>query len=281
MKSDGSYFVRNDGMPLHHRRWLTAGEPKAVLVLVHGLSEHSGRYDDLGRRLSQAGCAVRALDLRGHGLSGGDRAFVRSFTIHMDDVADFLHLVRGDHPNTPLFLFGQSMGGLIVALLAAERDLDVCGVVLSAPALRVSDHVAPMLRRMAGIASLVAPRLAVVRIRSAKLSRATDVVAGFESDPLVFHGYMPTRTAAEILRAAKRVQRRLEAVRLPFLAMHGSGDEVTDPEGSRQLYRRAASSDKTLKIYDGLWHDLFHEPEKEQVTRDLIDWLQRLATSGC
>jgi len=275
-----THFITEDGTPLHHRCWLPVGEPKAVLVLIHGLSEHTGRYEALGQQLSRAGYAVRGLDLRGHGLSGGDRIFIPSFAVYHDDVAAFLGRVRREHPGKPLFLFGHSMGGLVVALLATQRDLDLCGLILSAAAVRVSDGVAPTLRLFARLAGILAPRLRIVTLRSAKLSRDPRVAADFERDRLVYHGRMPNRTGAEILRASRRVQRRLESIRLPLLVLHGTGDEVTDPQGSRQLVERAASADKTLKLYDGLWHDLFHEPEKEQVTRDLIDWLEGRRT-GC
>ncbi|NUQ60857.1 MAG: lysophospholipase [Pirellulales bacterium] len=274
-----SRFTTGDGLTLHCRSWLPLGEPKAVLVLVHGLSEHSGRYRTLGEHLTRHGYALSALDLRGHGMSGGERIFVRSLDVHLSDVAAFLDRLRAEQPGRPLVLFGHSMGGLIVASLAVLRELDVCGLVLSAPALRVSDEVAPGLRWLARAASLLAPRLRIVRIRSGKLSRDPSVVDGFNNDPLVYHGYMPNRTAGEILRGARWIQHRLESVRLPFLAMHGTGDAVTDPAGSRQLYLRSQSTDKTLKLYDGLWHDLLREPEKAQVMADLVDWLD--ARRGC
>lgn len=302
----------DDGLQLHARRWLPGSEPVAVVALVHGLSEHSGRYQTFGEELSGQGFAVYAADLRGHGLSEGPRIFVRSFDIFVADVIHWLEQIRIEQPGRPLFLFGHSMGGLIVAWLAVRccretgagfrilpaelppytagrapvsviedgRDLDIRGLIFSAAALRVSDEVAPTLRRIAGAASLLLPTLRVVKIRSKKLSRDPQVVARFESDPLVYHGCMPNRTAGEILGAARRIQKHFQAIRLPFLAMHGTSDVVTDPQGSRQLYQQAVSSDKTLKLYDGLYHDLLHEPERGQIVADVAQWLHGRCHGG-
>ncbi|MFH1918508.1 MAG: lysophospholipase, partial [Planctomycetota bacterium] len=168
---------------------------------------------------------------------------------------------------------GHSMGGTIVALLAATRPPDVRGLVLSAPACRIGDRVFPLLRRLAAFFSLVLPRLRLVPMSFKRLSRDPEVVDHFKRDPLVFHGRFPARSGAEILRAADRVEGQMEAIRLPILVLHGTGDTVTDREGSRRLCDRAGSTDKTLKLYDGLYHDLLHEPEKEQVTADVIEWL--------
>lgn len=274
-------FSTEDGLRIHARRWLPASEPAAVIVLVHGLSEHSGRYQAFGEELSRQGYAVHAADLRGHGLSDGPRIFVRAFDVFVADLVCWLDHVRSEHPGRPLFLFGHSMGGLIVASLAVRHNMaDVRGLIFSAAALRVSDEVAPALRRIAGAASLLFPTLRIVQVRSKKLSRDPLVVARFQSDPLVYHGCMPNRTAGEILSAARRIQNDYRAVRLPFLAMHGTCDAVTDPQGSRQLYEQAPSTDKTLKLYDGLYHDLLNEPERGQVVADVAAWLQTRC-SGC
>jgi len=273
MPHEEDRFETADGLRLHENRWLPEGDPAAVVVVVHGFVEHSGRYADLAEQLNRQGYAVYAMDLRGHGKSEGSRVFVRSFDDYLDDVERFLGRVRARQPHKPTFLFGCSMGGTIVALLAATRPLSAGGLVLSAPACRIGDRVFPILRRLAALVSLVLPRLRLVPIRFTMLSRDPEVVARFKSDPLVFHGRFPVRTGAEILRAANRLAGQLEAIELPLLILHGTGDMLTDPEGSRQLHARAGSTDKTLKLYEGLYHDLLHEPEKEQVTADVIEWL--------
>ena len=273
MPHEEDHFEARDGLRLHENRWLPEGDPVAVVAVVHGFIEHSGRYAEVAAELNRHGYAVDAMDLRGHGKSEGPRVFVRSFDDYLADVEVFLNRLRERQPGKPLFLFGHSMGGTIAALLAATRPLDVHGLLLSAPACRVGGGVFPFLRHLAGFVSRVCPGLRVVRFGFSRVSRDPQVVAGMKNDPLVFHGRFPARTGAEILRAASRLRSRLETIEIPFLLMHGTADLVTDVAGSRELHARARSTDKTLELYEGLYHDLLHEPEKEQVTADLIEWL--------
>jgi acylglycerol lipase len=221
------------------------------------------------------------MDLRGHGKSAGERAMIRSFDEYLADLDIFLARVRAREPGKPLFLFGHSMGGAIVALLAITRQPTLAGAVLSAPALRVGGRVFPILRYLAGCISRLLPRLRLVRMGCRFICRDPAVVAQFESDPLVFHGRFPVRTGAEILRAAKQIQTHAEALRLPLLIMHGTADVVTDAEGSRLLHLRAGSHDKTLHLYEGFYHELHSEPEKEHVMADLVAWLnERMKDEG-
>jgi len=274
MAHEEDRFETHDGLRLCENRWLPESDPSAVVVVVHGIIEHSGRYAPTALELNRHGYAVYAMDLRGHGKSEGERVFIRSFDEYLDDLERFLDRVRAREPDKPTFLFGHSMGGAIVTLLAATRRPDVRGLVLSAPALQIAGGLFPVLRRLAAFFSLVLPRLRLVQMGFRMLSRDPEVVAQFKSDPLVFHGRFPVRTGAEILHAVRRIQGQMESVGLPLLILHGTGDLVTDPEGSRRLHARAGSTDKTLKLYAGLYHDLLHEPEKEQVAADLIEWLR-------
>jgi acylglycerol lipase len=167
------------------------------------------------------------------------------------------------------------MGGLIVSWLAANGLPDVRGVILSAAALKVRDTVAPLLRWLALPASLLLPKMGIAKLTFKKVSRDPEVIASFETDPLVHRGGLPNRTGYELLRSGARLQPRFEAVRQPLLILHGTADAITDPQGSQQLYQQAGASDKTLKLYEGLYHGLFDEPEKEQVIADLLAWLGR------
>jgi len=266
-------FETNDGLQLHENRWLPETTPVGVVVLVHGFTEHSGRYAQLATELNNHGYAVYAIDLRGHGKSEGPRVFIRSFEQHLDDVEQYVQQVRRIEPNKPVFLLGHSMGGTIIVSLAATRRPDADGLVVSGAALMIGDDVFPILRRLASVVGRVFPKLAVVKMGSKMLSRDPAVVAHFDNDPLVFHNRFPVRTGAEILRAARQVRANLPSVRLPILILQGTADTVIDPEGSRELYTQSGSADKTLKLYEGLYHDLFHEPERDQVTADLIAWL--------
>lgn len=267
-------FEGHDGLSLYQQCWLPDAESRAVVIFLHGFTEHSGRYAELAERLNGHGYAVYAMDLRGHGKSEGDRVFVRWFDEFLADLDVFLEFVRRSEPEKPLFLFGHSMGGAIVAHYAITRRPEVRGLLLGAPPVSVGSRVFPILRRLASLLSRLFPRLRVVRMGFQFLSRDAEVVAQFNSDPLVFHGRFPVRTGAEILGAAQRLQDRAEAIRLPLLILQGTGDRVVDVKGAEQLHERAASSDKTLRLYEGLYHDLLHEPEKEQITAEVVEWLK-------
>ncbi len=266
-------FAARDGLSLYEQFWLPAGEPRATVVVIHGVTEHGGRYAKLAHDLNCRGYAVHTMDLRGHGRSDGDRILIRRFDEHLDDVELLLARVAERQAGKPLFLFGHSMGGAIVALLAATRQPQAQGLILSAPAVIVAGGVFPVLRRLAAVVSVVWPTLRLVHLGCGFLSRDPAVVEEFRNDPLVFHGGFPVRTAAEILRAAGRLQTAAGHLTLPLLVLHGTGDRVTDPRGSRLLVARAGSTDKTLRLYPGLYHELLSEPEREQVLADLLAWL--------
>ncbi|HUT11010.1 MAG TPA: lysophospholipase [Thermoguttaceae bacterium] len=268
-------FKGHDGLELYQQCWLPERESAAVVVLVHGFIEHSGRYADVAKELNRHGYAVYALDLRGHGQSNGERVFVRSFDEFAADLDIFLQEVKRRESGKAIFLLGHSMGGTIAARLAVTRQPDVAGMVLSAPAVRVGKGVFPLLRRGARLVSRLFPRLRVVRLGSGWISRDPQVVADFRQDPLVFHEKFTVRIGAEILDAAQHLQDHAPSLRLPLLILQGTADRIVDPTGSRLLHDRAGSTDKTLRIYEGLYHDLLHEPEKEQVTANMTEWLDR------
>ncbi|MBN2476545.1 MAG: lysophospholipase [Pirellulales bacterium] len=270
-----NHFPAHDGLTLFEQAWLPEAQADAVVVALHGFTEHGGRYTELGERLCGEGYAVYALDLRGHGRSQGEPVFVRSFDEYLADLDVFLEAVGRRQPGKPLFLFGHSMGGTIVALWAAARRGDVRGLVLSAPAVQVGRGVFPILRRVAKWLGRLFPRLRIVRMGTGWLSRDPQVVAQFRNDPLVFHDRFPVRIGAEILRAAAKVPTRAGAIRAPLLILQGTADRVVDPAGADRLEALAGSRDKTLLRYEGLYHDLLHEPEKAQVFADLIGWLDQ------
>jgi alpha-beta hydrolase superfamily lysophospholipase len=202
---------------------------------------------------------------------------VRSFDDYLDDLDCVFERARQREPKMPLFLFGHSMGGLIAALWCAARKPSLAGLMLSAPALRVANQLFPWLRRAASIASLLVPRLRLVRMGCGNLSRDPEVVRRFREDPLVFHDRFPVRTGAEILRAGEQALGRLSEICLPLLVLQGTADRVSAPDASRALVDAAESRDKQLHLYPGLYHDLLNEPEKAQVHSDLVEWIERRA----
>jgi acylglycerol lipase len=266
-------FTGARGTQLYEQSWRPAkGEARAVVVLVHGLKDHSARYQALAEALALEGFAVHAFDLRGHGRSEGVRVWVDTFDDYLDDLDIFMRRVRASSPGRPVLLFGHSMGGAIATLYTLTHKPDLAGLALSGAALAV-DVSAVTVGGTKVVAGL-APNAGVFQLDLRQFSRDPAVVAACSTDPLVYQPGAPARTARELLGALDRIQSGMEEITVPLLAMHGGEDKVTPPAGSRELVQRARATDKTLKIYPGLYHDLLHEPEKAQVTADLVKWLR-------
>lgn len=263
-----------DGLQLHTQCWQPPAAPEGIVLAVHGYAEHCERLAEVAQACVDQQAAVYTYDQRGYGRSGGRRAYVDRFDDYLDDLALVLDQVRAAHSSLPLFLFGHSMGGLVVLKYALDRSPDVRGLLLSAPALEVNPDLAPLLRRIAQQLGRLVPTLPTVRSPEGALSRDPAVVAAAENDPLNYHGGVRARTGAELLRAGAAVRDRLHEVQTPFLVVHGTADTLASPKWSRALHERARASDKTIRLYDGLYHETFHEPEQAEVLADLGAWLR-------
>jgi alpha-beta hydrolase superfamily lysophospholipase len=244
-----------------------------VLIIMHGLKDHADRYAAMAERLVGEGYAVYAFDLRGHGDSEGSRVWVDRFDDYVNDLARFVERVRTQERDTPVFLFGHSMGGAISTLYSMRPEAKVRGLILSAPALKPSKDVSGFTQWVTRFFSAVTPSLAVLNPKDELFCRDPAVVAEMKVDPLIYHSGGPARTAGELLGAMYRIEREAADLHVPLLALHGSGDELTSPEGSARLVLLASSSDKTLKLYPLLVHDLVHEPERAQVIDDIVAWM--------
>ena len=267
-------FIGALGLKLYEQWWRPAShDPRAVLVIVHGLKDHSARYGEFADRLAQHGYEVRAFDLRGHGSSEGRRVYVSDFDEYPDDLETFVQRVR--RPGKPLFVLGHSMGGAIATDWVLTRKPALSGLILSGAALRVD--VSGFKISVTKILGKTLPRLAVFSLDLDKFSRNERVVQQCKTDALVDQGNGPARTAAQLIGAIQFIGEHMEEVTVPLLAMHGGADAITPPQGTRDLVERAHSADKTLKIYDGLYHDLLHEPEKQQVMSDIAAWMDERA----
>jgi alpha-beta hydrolase superfamily lysophospholipase len=267
-----SYLNGKDGVMLLTQSWLPKnGEAKAVVIVVHGLKDCSDHYADFAHALTQHGYAVYAYDQRGHGDSAGDRVWVGHFSDLTDDLGSFVERVRKEQPDKPFFIFGHSMGGAVVTLYTIAKQPPANGLVLSGAALKAD--AGAVLRGSVHLFSTLAPTLAIFELKDEDFSRDKAVVDAMKTDPLVFDGKGPARTAGEVLNGINEIRDRSAELKVPFLAMHGSADKVTPPEGDDDLVANASSTDKTAKKYEGLYHDLLHEPEKAQVTADIVTWL--------
>lgn len=258
----------------YSRSWRPQGAPRALVVISHGLAEHSGRYGELAGRLTSRGYAVHALDHRGHGRSGGRRSNIGRFRGVVSDLGDFIRRTREEYAGLPTILLGHSMGGAIAYACALECQDELRGLVLSAPALAPGEHAPPLKLLLVRLLSRIAPSAGVLKLPAEAISRDPAVVAAYEHDPLVYRGAVPARTMAELVMAMAAFPARAPALRLPILVQHGTGDLLVPLASCQPIYERLGDAQtRTVKLYDGLYHEVYNEPERERVIGDLLDWL--------
>ncbi|GMP94940.1 hypothetical protein CsSME_00044191 [Camellia sinensis var. sinensis] len=261
------------------RSWFpVSGELKGIMVVIHGLNEHSGRYADFARQLNSCNFGVYAMDWIGHGGSDGLHGYVPSLDHVVADTGAFLEKIKLENPGMPCFLFGHSTGGAVVLKAASYPHIEQMleGIILTSPALRVKP-AHPIVGAVAPLFSLVVPRYQFkgANKRGIPVSRDPAALLAKYSDPLVYTGPMRVRTGHEILRISSYLLRNFKSVTIPFFVLHGTADKVTDPLASQDLYEEAASEFKDIKLYEGFLHDLLFEPEREEVAQDIIDWMEK------
>lgn len=261
-----------DGSSLNVTRWLPTGEPKAVVLLAHGYAEHAGRYGHVAAKLTAAGYAVYALDHWGHGKSDGTRGFVPAFSFYVDGMAALIERVRDRWPGKPRLLLGHSMGGLISTLLLVERQRDFVAAVLSGPAIVPADPPSQTMIWISRLLSLYFPRFGVLRLDPTGVSRDPAVVSAYLADPFVYSGKLSARLAAEMFKAMAIARADAPRITLPILLQHGDQDSLAAPAGSQFLFDHVGSADKQLKLYPGLFHEIYNEPERDATIGDMIAW---------
>ncbi len=269
--SEGT-FPSADGLELYYQSWLPDGQPRAVVAIVHGHGEHSGRYKNVVDCLVPAGYALYGFDLRGHGRSPGQRSYVNSWTEYRDDVRTYLQLVAHQAPNRPLFLYGHSLGGLIVLEYVLRNPEGLSGVIASAPAIGELG-LAPFLFFLSRILSVVYPRFSIqTGLDTTALSRDPAVVQAYRDDPLV-HGVGTARLGTEVVAAKEYVVAHAADLSVPLLLIYGSADRITLPEGCRKFYEGVTIPDKTRIEYPGGYHESHNDIDYKQVMTDVEGWL--------
>ena len=274
MKHQEGYLKGVQDTNIYYQYWLPEGELKASVLVVHGLAEHSGRYMNVVNHLVPSGYAVYGIDHIGHGKSDGERVYVERFQDYTKTLKIYFNMIRDWQPEKPIFLIGHSMGGLISAAYLLEHQDELTGAVLSGPSIKVPDNISPATIFVGNTLSVIMPKVGILQLDAEGVSRDPAVVDAYVNDPLVYTGKISARLSAELLKTMQRVTEGAAEIRLPILIVQGGNDKLVDPSGAQLLYDSVASRDKTIKIYDGFYHEVFNEPEHEQVLSDVKTWLE-------
>lgn len=267
-------FTGLHGVKIVYDTWTPENPPRAVVILAHGFGEHARRYDHVTQRFADAGLITYALDHRGHGRSGGKRVYLKSMDEYTADFASLVGIATREHPDLPRIVLGHSMGGAIVFSYGTEHQGDYDLMVLSGPAIAAQAAVSPLLAMAGKAVGAVLPGVPVQELDATAVSRDPEVVAAYRADPLVHQGKVPAGVARALLLVGEAMPRRANGLTTPLLVVHGEQDRLVLASGSEHLAECVASEDVHLKIYPGLYHEVFNEPERDRVLDDVIAWIE-------
>lgn len=266
--------LTNDGLNLFTAHALPAGEAKAVVLLVHGYGEHSGRYEHVVAHLVRGGYAVYTLDHRGHGRSEGVRAYCDTMDQFVDDLKLYFDQIKAAQPGKKIFVVGHSMGALISLGFTRRYQAEIAALVISGAPVNADANVAPAMIALGKALTRIVPKMHLLPMSEAGiLSRDPEIDRAWDADPLTNKKPMRVRLGVEINKMARDVRDHLADLRLPILILHGADDKLVNPSGSQLAYDRASSTDKTLRFYPGMRHEIMNEIGKETVLDEIVDWL--------
>lgn len=260
------------GLRIFTRHWEAEGTARASLVICHGVNSHGGQYVGAAEDFASRGFSVTALDLRGRGKSEGERFYAESIDDYVSDLSRAIELGRSRHPELPMYLLGHSAGGVTSVAYALDHQDRLDGLICESFAFRV---YAPnfALKLLEGASHFV-PHAHVLKLKMEDFSRDPDWVARLVADPLTLDEVQPVATVAAFARAGERFEREFSRITLPVLILHGTADKATRPDGSQEFFEKAGSSDKTLKLYEGHYHDLLNDLGRERVMNDIVGWIE-------
>ena len=263
--------LSSGGVTLFYRSWRPSLTPRAVVAIVPGFNSHSGYYGWVAERLTESGVAAYAIDLRGRGKSEGERFYVDRFEDYVNDVHELVTLARSREPGLPVFVLGHSAGGVVGCLYALDYPRELTGLISESFAHEIPapDFALAVFKGLGHIA----PHAHILHLKNEIFTRDPKAVETMNADPLIAHETQPTKTLAEMVRADERLKREFSSMTLPVLILHGTADQATKPSGSQHFYDMAGSQDKTLKLYDGHFHDLLNDLDKEIVMADIKNWI--------
>lgn len=266
-----SAFKGVGGLKIFTRSWQPEGKTRGVVVIVHGLNSHSGQYLWVGEQFAAKDLAVYALDLRGRGRSEGERYYVEKLEDYSEDVATLVRIAKSENPGVPVFVLGHSVGGVISCLYTLDHQTEIDGLICESFAydLPVPEIALLFIKGL----SYITPHTHVFPLKNEVFSRDPLVVDSMNNDPLIQGESQPAQTSKAIIDAADRLSEEFPLITLPVLILHGTADKATNPSGSQFFYDNTGSTDKTLKLYEGHYHDLLNDLDKEVVMADIIDWI--------
>lgn len=270
-----SQYQTPDGVNLYLQAWMPE-KPKASLLLIHGMGEHSGRYQELANRLVDLGIAVFTFDGRGHGKSAEKEldVYFDSYSKYLEDIHVLFGKTKNYLPGIPVFLYGHSMGGGFAAAYVLKYKPEVNGVILSSPAIMEDPNTPKILLVLSKVISKYLPKLKALKLDPNVISREKEEVQRYLDDPLIYKKSFPARTGAEVYLMMKYIQSSAEEFSAPVLLLHGSADRLTNPEGSKLLFEKAKSTDKTYKVIPGGYHELINDSDKKEVLETIENWLK-------
>lgn len=264
-------FTDADGLKIFYRSWLPSQEPRAVVVINHGVNSHGGQYLWAAVQLAAAGFSVYAIDMRGRGRSEGPRYRIDDVSEYVGDLSQLIGLAKEREPRLPVFLLGHSAGGVVACSYVLDQQDELDGLICESFAFKV-----PAPAFILGFIKLLSrflPGLPVLKLKNEDFSRDPRAVKALNSDPLTRGEIQPAATVAALVRADERLEREFSKITLPVFILHGTADKATVPSGSQQFHRTTSSRDKTLKLYDGHFHDLLNDIGKEVVMADIVAWI--------
>ncbi|MEH6756484.1 MAG: lysophospholipase [Parasphingorhabdus sp.] len=262
------------GARLYCQSWSPEGRSNAVIILVHGYDEHSGRYGYFAEHCVKNGFAVHSLDHWGHGKSEGVNGFIPDFSVYHDGLDALIDGLPADQQVLPRILVGHSLGGLISTTYLLKNQSQFVAAVLSGAAIKATEEPSSLMKGLSKLLSKVAPKMGVLALDANGVSRDSEVVADYLADPLVSGSKISARLAVEMMANMDLVQREAAKVTLPLLFLHGGNDSLAAPKGAIFLHEHISSDEKLLKIYPELFHEIFNEPEKDKVLTDMTNWIE-------
>jgi acylglycerol lipase len=266
-----SNFKGVGGLNIYFRSWYPSETARAVVAIVPGFNSHSGYYEWVATQLTAKGVVVYAIDLRGRGKSDGERFYVQNFEDYVTDVASFVSIVKEKEKGLPVLMLGHSAGGVVACNYALDYQQELAGLICESFAYQVPapDFALAVLKGL----SHIAPHAHVLKLHNEDFSRDTAVVDFMNNDPLIAHETQPTQTVAAMVRADERLKKEFQKITLPLLILHGTKDKATKPSGSQHFFETAGSNDKTLKLYEGSFHDPLNDLDRGLVMADILSWV--------